>query len=61
MDWRAFSDDDSANRLRELCKEHTDQPPDDDDEGDAQDAQEVQPWLTAGTSGWVFNDRDTKT
>jgi hypothetical protein len=57
MDWSVFTDEDSVNLLREFLKEHADQLPDEEDEGDVQEAQRM---LTAGTSGRWFNDRDHK-
>ena len=55
LDWSVFTDEGSANLLREFLKEHADHLPDEEDEGDVQEAQQ---WLTAGTPGWLFNDRD---
>jgi hypothetical protein len=49
LDWSVFTDEDSANLLREFRKEHADQLPDEEDEGDVQEEQQ---WLTVCTSGW---------
>jgi hypothetical protein len=57
VDWSVFTDEDSVNLLREFLKEHADQRPDEEDEGDVQEAQRM---LTAGISGRWFNDQDHK-